>query len=78
MTLSLITASAPLIASAKAKVNLISWDPESLAHTERMVQQRIACGWKQDYVEHWRVLQREGKIALQWVVGYVLFFCRGM
>jgi hypothetical protein len=58
----------PLKSPARAKVNLIAWDPESLAHTERMVQQRVACGWKQDYIEQWRVLQREGKMTLQWVV----------
>ncbi|RDL42511.1 Uncharacterized protein BP5553_02490 [Venustampulla echinocandica] len=58
----------PLKAPARAKVNLIAWDPESPAHAERMVQQRVACGWKQDYIEQWRVLQRKGKMALQWVV----------
>jgi len=70
MPLSIIEAVAavPLKAQARAKVNLIAWDPESPAHTERMVQQRVACGWKQDYIEQWRVLQREGKMALQWIV----------
>ncbi|OBT59648.1 hypothetical protein VE04_00151 [Pseudogymnoascus sp. 24MN13] len=52
----------------RAKVDLIAWDPDSPAHTERMVQHRIACGWKQDYIEGWRGLQREGKMGLQWVV----------
>ncbi len=60
---------------ARAKVNLIAWDPESPAHIERMVQQRIACGWKIDYVERWRVLQREGKMAIQWIVSQVTLFC---
>ena len=55
-------------APKNAKLSLIAWDTESSAHTERMLQQRIACGWKHDYVEKWRVLQREGKMAIQWVV----------
>jgi hypothetical protein len=58
----------PLKSPAKAKVRLIAWDPESPAHTERMFQQRVACGWKQDYVNQWKMLQREGDMALQWVV----------
>ncbi|KAH7327477.1 hypothetical protein BKA65DRAFT_462245 [Rhexocercosporidium sp. MPI-PUGE-AT-0058] len=61
-------AAAPLKVRARAKVNLIAWDPESPEHVERMVQQRIACGWKYDQVEKWRGLQREGKMTLQWVV----------
>ncbi|KFX99146.1 hypothetical protein V490_01922 [Pseudogymnoascus sp. VKM F-3557] len=61
-------AAVPLKAPAKTKVDLIAWDPESPAHAERMVQHRIACGWKQDYIEGWKVLQKEGKMALQWVV----------
>ncbi|KAK2789080.1 hypothetical protein FQN53_002634 [Emmonsiellopsis sp. PD_33] len=55
-------------APARPKVSLIAWDPESPAHTERMFQQRLACGWKEDCIEDWMVLQREGKMALQWVV----------
>ncbi|KFZ00091.1 hypothetical protein V500_01179 [Pseudogymnoascus sp. VKM F-4518 (FW-2643)] len=62
------TAAMPLKTPSRAKVDLIAWDPESPAHAERMVQHRIACGWKQDYIEGWRVLQREGKMGLQWVV----------
>ncbi|KFY08671.1 hypothetical protein V492_06028 [Pseudogymnoascus sp. VKM F-4246] len=61
-------AAVPPKALARAKVDLIAWDPESPAHAERMVQHRIACGWKQDYIEGWRVLQREGKMGLHWVV----------
>jgi hypothetical protein len=63
---------------AKAKVTLIAWDPESPEHIERMVQQRIACGWKADYVEIWRDLQRKGKMALQWVVSIYIFFLRNL
>lgn len=53
----------------RQSVILIPWDPNSTKHFERMVAQRVACGWKQDYVEGWRQLQREGKIGLHWIVG---------
>src|SRR4051812_10167911 len=69
-------AAVPLKAPAGPKVDLIAWDPDSPEHTERMMQQRVACGWKQELVEKWRVLQREGKTGLQWVVSGVLFFIR--
>jgi hypothetical protein len=58
----------PVFKSPCSHVDLIPWDPESSEHVERMVQQRIACGWKYDVVEKWKPLQREGRIALQWVV----------
>ncbi|CZR53881.1 uncharacterized protein PAC_03763 [Phialocephala subalpina] len=58
----------PIKAPARAKVNLIAWDPESPAHVERMFQQRVACGWNETYVKKWRGVQREGKMTLQWVV----------
>ncbi|KAH6693318.1 hypothetical protein DL95DRAFT_393397 [Leptodontidium sp. 2 PMI_412] len=61
-------AAAPLKSRARAKVDLIAWDPESPEHIERMFQQRIACGWKSDLVQKWRGLQREGKMAIQWVI----------
>ena len=51
-------------------VILIPWDPDSEEHVDRMVLQRIACGWKQDYVEGWRQQQREGKIGLHWIVSF--------
>ncbi len=51
-----------------AKVILVAWDPDSPAHTERMALQRVACGWKMEAIDKWRVLQREGKMTLQWVV----------
>jgi hypothetical protein len=71
-------AAVPLKAPAKTKVDLIAWDPESPAHAERMVQHRIACGWKQDYIEGWKVLQKEGKMALQWVVSSPFCFAKVM
>lgn len=53
---------------AKAQIVLLPWDPDSPSHVERLYQQRIACGWNKEAVEGWRQLQREGKIALHWVV----------
>ncbi|KUJ07232.1 uncharacterized protein LY89DRAFT_631812 [Mollisia scopiformis] len=57
--------------SASTKVVLVPWDPDSRAHAERMVQQRIACGWHQDTVPKWQIRQREGKKNLQWIVIHV-------
>lgn len=55
--------------SSKSKVILIPWDPDSEEHVHRLYDQRIACGWKSDLVEEkWRHLQREGKMAIHWVV----------
>ncbi|ORY68285.1 uncharacterized protein BCR38DRAFT_471884 [Pseudomassariella vexata] len=53
---------------ASVSVILIPWDPESQEHAERMAQQRIACGWKQDQIENWKDQQREGLIGLHWIV----------
>ncbi|KAK9248092.1 hypothetical protein V1506DRAFT_557784 [Lipomyces tetrasporus] len=54
--------------SEKSKVVLIPWDPNSSEHRERLYLQRVACGWKEDMIETWRGLQRDGKMAIQWVV----------
>lgn len=51
-----------------ASVDLIPWDPDSSDHVERMIQQRVACGWKQDHVEAWRDYQRDGKLVFYWIV----------
>ncbi|EKD14999.1 hypothetical protein MBM_06760 [Drepanopeziza brunnea f. sp. 'multigermtubi' MB_m1] len=49
----------------RASVTLAPWDPESPTHVERMYEQ---CGWKAGPAERCRGLQRQGVIALQWVV----------
>ena len=56
----------------RSEVDLIAWDPDSKEHVERLYRQRVACGWKQDMIEKWRGLQREGKMAIQWVVSWFL------
>ena len=56
--------------SSRINVALIPWDPDSPAHQERLRLQRKACGWKyeQVWIDRWSKLQKEGKIALQWLV----------
>ncbi|KAG0647766.1 hypothetical protein D0Z07_6646 [Hyphodiscus hymeniophilus] len=53
---------------SKPQIDLLPWDPDSSEHVERLYQQRRACGWNKQAVEEWRSLQRDGKIALHWVV----------
>lgn len=53
---------------ARKEIVLIPWDPESPEHRERLYQQRIACGWYENYVEGWQERQRSGKVSLQWIV----------
>jgi hypothetical protein len=69
MTLPIVLPTAKMF----SQVNLIPWDPDSAEHVERMVLQRIACGWKQDAVKGWKPRQNEGKMALQWVVSGDLY-----
>jgi hypothetical protein len=54
--------------SLKPEIDLIPWDPDSLERVERLLQQRIACGWNQERIPEWQVLQRSGTNSLQWVV----------
>jgi len=57
----------PLIKS-KPQVLLIPWDSASPEHIERLVQQRITCGWDQEAVQRWKEAQESGKLNLQWIV----------
>lgn len=50
------------------KVELIPWDPTSPEHVARLFAQRVACGWKSDNLEVWKLQQREGRVALHWIV----------
>ncbi|KAI9810597.1 MAG: hypothetical protein M1827_006159 [Pycnora praestabilis] len=54
--------------SGTSEVTLVPWDPESSEHVERLYDQRVACGWNQYMIEKWRIMQREGKKAIQWIV----------
>jgi hypothetical protein len=59
------------VTKQRVKVQLVPWDPEDEDHVQRLYRQRVACGWKQDKIETWKTLQREGKIAMHWVVSGV-------
>ncbi|KAL2065855.1 hypothetical protein VTL71DRAFT_3525 [Oculimacula yallundae] len=54
-------------ARVRADIDLIAWDPDSAEHVERLYQQQAAGMWNSGDVEKWRGLQREGKLAIQWV-----------
>jgi hypothetical protein len=58
----------PVTKSSKSQVSLIPWDPTSPGHVQRLVQQRIACGWDDEAVEGWVPTQESGKLNLQWIV----------
>jgi len=58
----------PFIKYSKFQVLLIPWDPASPEHVQRLVQQRIACGWDYEAVERWKAAQESGKSNLQWIV----------
>lgn len=58
----------PLNKNSQANVTLIPWDFASPEHFERLVQQRIVCGWGHDQVEKWKAGQETGALNLQWVV----------
>ncbi|KAH8679665.1 hypothetical protein BGZ60DRAFT_400400 [Tricladium varicosporioides] len=58
----------PLIKSPNHQVLLIPWDTTSPEHVQRLVQQRIACGWDYEAVEGWKVKQESGELNLQWIV----------
>ncbi len=62
----------PAQKSARSKVVLVPWDPDSDQHVQRLYEQRVACGWKQDKVEVLRSSQREGRMAIHWVVSNFL------
>ncbi|TAQ83248.1 hypothetical protein B7494_g8428 [Chlorociboria aeruginascens] len=60
--------STPLIKSSKPQVLLIPWDSASPEHVQRLVEQRITCGWDHEAVEKWKVIQKSGEFNLQWIV----------
>ncbi|KAL1647472.1 hypothetical protein SLS58_002802 [Diplodia intermedia] len=52
----------------KSKVQLIPWDPESPDHVQRLVEQRLQCGWHAVRVaSKWRDEQRAGSKCLYWI-----------
>lgn len=62
------------IKSSKFQVLLIPWDPTSSEHVQRLVQQRITCGWDYEAVEGWKAAQGSGELNLQWIVSTLPHF----
>ncbi|OJD33314.1 acyl-n-acyltransferase [Diplodia corticola] len=53
---------------SRSKIQLIPWDPESPDHIQRLVEQRVQCGWHQLRVaSKWRDEQRSGVRCLYWI-----------
>ncbi|OAA66667.1 Acyl-CoA N-acyltransferase [Niveomyces insectorum RCEF 264] len=53
---------------AVSAVNLIPWDFESPQHAERLIEQRVCCGYNADKVAGaWRDAQRAGSSCLYWI-----------
>ncbi|KAI9148211.1 hypothetical protein HJFPF1_12038 [Paramyrothecium foliicola] len=53
---------------AKPTVTLIPWDPESPEHIDRLVQQRLRCGWHYLRVhEQWRDAHLAGTKCIYWL-----------
>ncbi|ROT35091.1 hypothetical protein SODALDRAFT_77547 [Sodiomyces alkalinus F11] len=51
------------------KCHLMPWDPESDEHVERLIQQRIACGWNAERVaSEWKDEQLAGQKSIFWIV----------
>lgn len=54
---------------SRIAVELVPWDPESPEHAERLIEQRLVCGWHADKVEGpWRKAQIDGTKCIYWVV----------
>ncbi|KAG4419632.1 hypothetical protein IFR04_007229 [Cadophora malorum] len=56
------------MAPSSPQVKLVPWDFTSPEHVERLIQQRIHCGWDSERVESWRPKQESGEFNLQWIV----------
>ncbi|KAL2208266.1 hypothetical protein CC79DRAFT_1397678 [Sarocladium strictum] len=53
----------------KPTVALVPWDPNSETHIQRMVDQRLACGWHAPIVAtDWKKAHIEGLKCLYWIV----------
>lgn len=51
------------------QIQLIPSDLQSETHVERLILQRIACGWHEEYVRDlWCKQQKEGHKSLYWIV----------
>lgn len=65
----LIDRARPNIMSPKSQIELVPWDSESPNHLDRLVEQRVQCGWHEGKVKtSWRDEQREGTKCIYWIV----------
>ncbi|KAH6684843.1 hypothetical protein F5X68DRAFT_20690 [Plectosphaerella plurivora] len=56
-------------APSSTGVALIPWDPTSEDHIQRLIEQRIECGWHEDMpAVYWKKLQLQGTKCIYWVV----------
>ncbi|KAJ4259730.1 hypothetical protein NW762_007661 [Fusarium torreyae] len=56
-------------ATRQDQIVLVPWDPNSSEHIERLLEQRIQCGWDKtpEIVEEWREKQTSGKKSIFWI-----------
>ncbi|KAI1377686.1 hypothetical protein F4677DRAFT_45040 [Hypoxylon crocopeplum] len=50
------------------KVELVPWDHLSQEHTQRMYDQRVACGWRVEEVPSWVESAKKGRKMFYWVL----------
>ncbi|KAI8956259.1 hypothetical protein F4801DRAFT_7859 [Xylaria longipes] len=50
------------------KIEIIPWDHSSPEHVQRMINQRIACGWRADEVREWVESAEMGGRTFYWAV----------
>lgn len=54
---------------ARVTAGLVPWDPESPDHINRLIEQRIDCGWDKDKPDGpWKKAQLEGRKCIYWIV----------
>lgn len=49
-------------------LELIPWDPNNETQSQRLYDQRVACGWACDMVDAWKDLVGNGDRIIYWIV----------
>lgn len=49
-------------------VYLVPWDAADEGQVRRMVDQRVACGWRDTEVPEWKELMLRGEKVFYWIV----------
>ncbi|KAJ3542260.1 hypothetical protein NM208_g4193 [Fusarium decemcellulare] len=56
------------LATPREQIVLVPWDPESPDHVQRLLEQRVQCGWNSHLVEsQWRPKQISGHKCIYWI-----------